>query len=122
MPGDGTRIALGAQERWHPLALVPQDLRGSRLQPQVIPGSARQNVSVILPPAARAARSGERHQAGALAVAHAVLGEQVPQVMGADPPHPRLDPAYLGAVATEHRGCVIEAESPLQPVAPQRRP
>jgi hypothetical protein len=122
MLGDGTRVALGAQERRHPVALVHEDLRSSRLQPQVLPGSARQHVGVLLLPAAGAARAGERHQAGALALAHAVLGEQVPRVIGTDPPHSRLDPADLGAVAIEHPCGIIQAEPPLQPVAAQRRP
>jgi hypothetical protein len=120
----GHRAGVGArlQQRRHALPLVHQQLRGGGLQPQVLHRGRRQHPGVTLPRAGRGARAGERQKACPLILPDPVLGQQVQQVMLANPPHPGLDPAHLRTVASQHPGGIIEAEPPPGPVAAQRRP
>src|SRR5271165_5656306 len=73
-----------------------------------------------MPPAVLAAAAGDRDQGELFARGHAVLGQQLTQLLGPDAALAGLDPADLGAVAFEDAGRVLERVADVLPVPAQR--
>ena len=117
--GQRPRVGRGLQQRRDPLRLVGRDLRGGRLEDQVVLPGAGQDVGVVAVPAERAARVGQGGQDGLLLVADAVLGQQLAQFLAADAALAGLDPADLRAVAFQDPGRVVQRVAQVLPVPAQ---
>ena len=117
--GQFPRIGRGLQQRGDPLRLVGRDLRGERLEDQVVLPGAWQHIGVGVVPAGRIAPGCQGDQDLLLLVADAVFGQQLAQFLAADAALASLDPADLGAVAFQDPGRVLERVAQVLPVAAQ---
>ena len=89
-------VGAGLQQRRGPAGpRTPLIFDGGRLEDQVVPQRAGQDVVVVAEPAEGAARVGQLGQQGLLLAGDAVLAQELAQLLGADAALAGLDPAEL---------------------------
>jgi hypothetical protein len=93
--GDGPRVGGSLQQRRNLLGLVGGDLRGGRLEDEVVAPSGGQDVGVVAVPAKCVTRVGQESQQGLLLPLDPVLHEQVAELFATDAALAALDPADL---------------------------